>query len=721
MSKAFGAGLAAHLVIILCVCGCSENGSPTQLQEDPPDFVLEGSETIGAAGGRLETSDFLLTVPSGAFASDQQLELYASDEVGPFGDNLATRTYRLEGIPADHSQPLRVALGVAKRESEQYFLIVGEPGFEIVSGDSSTAYDLVAATDSSGFLVGEILPNSPNPKRTGKVGEKSINLGGLANYAIYDDEDPFFRIYHPLLYFANMVEVDEALHAGLNVCQDDFGLSFTADGFSWPVDVVIMLADREFTTQFKREDDESSGLVLKIEVHPNFFSLPDARRRYQMASMPLMMAQILHDGWDSYALPFRLWLHSAVLNWSEEVFTLDPGEFTQPMFLTGRKLAPFKGMSEGAGNSRFSALNHGEGMSSFIKYLANTTNWEAEGLRTTYEGLRGQLVSDALFSNFTNSPEAVWMDYMREYVGGNLYGVHPDTFMAEAGKTATSWTVSGPDDTLKVFDSSAVRSYPEMSARMFAIRLNYPTIDEAAQIQFQASSDDLEDGLYSVIVFAYKPGHEFNYIGQAQELRIADIRALHDEGYTNLLAVLANGHSFFTPGEISDIYLVVKVIEPDPITECLVWAKVWSSFSLVYFSDPDNPQEGETEFQIGAFQREGTWTDTNTFSVTWDEVDQQTGNSDEIRITIILDETRDNIERLDVYRHLHWVYPVYRELEEVLTAFDIPRYHDYYRIDGLVTTDHISEFESTEDWDESHYEAVFPISSTGNMIEVKFF
>jgi hypothetical protein len=411
-------------------------------------------------------------------------------------------------------------------------------------------------------------------------------------------------------------------------------------------------------------------------------------------------------------------LHHAVVVWGEEKITLDPEGFTQPSFLVGRKLNPFDGLFPGSQHG-FAPL-HGWGLCSFIKYLQNTTNWDPAGLQATYTRLHQSLPAhEALLANLTGPPAAAWVDYLREYVGGNLYAVHPDTFMTEASQAATSWTISTSDDTVKVFDSAAVRSYADMSGRMFAIRLNYPTMDEATQVQFQASSDDVADGLYSVIVFGYKPGQSLLYIGQAAELRIADIRAMQDEGYTHLLGVVANGRSVFTPNETSDIYLVVKVIAPDPITECYVWARVKCNYELQY--PPDPPTEGEAYFDIGAYQKPGTWTDTNTFSVIWNELDPETGNADEIRVTVLLDQTRDNILRLDVYRHLNHSNPVNRDLVEVLTAFNIPRFTNYYRVDGLETMNHFTEFKSTEVGDQHRYEAKLPISDEENFIVVKFF
>ncbi len=109
---------------------------------------------------------------------------------------------------------------------------------------------------------------------------------------------------------------------------------------------------------------------LTINIHPQIFSIPEAKRRFHSAFLPLKMAQCHYDGWSSFYIPFKLWFHIAVLTWSEELFTPDPGGYTQPMFLTGHKLAPFQGMKEGAEDSHNSAVEHGKGMSSFIKYMA---------------------------------------------------------------------------------------------------------------------------------------------------------------------------------------------------------------------------------------------------------------------------------------------------------------------------------------------------------------
>ena len=108
---------------LILVIGCSEDS--TTAPEDDGTYTLEGTETIGSTGGTIEVEDFSLAIPAGAFDGDCTVELYASSDDQPFGDSQVTRAFRLEGLPDEFSQPLRVCIRYEGTLTEESFVARG--------------------------------------------------------------------------------------------------------------------------------------------------------------------------------------------------------------------------------------------------------------------------------------------------------------------------------------------------------------------------------------------------------------------------------------------------------------------------------------------------------------------------------------------------------------------------------------------------------------------
>ena len=91
---------------------------------------------IGPEGGTLETEDFKLTVPSGAFSQTAELSLYI-EEKDSVNNNSVTPFYVIEGMPENYSEPLQLSLRYAGSASGILYI---ERGMEAEIIDFDTTY-----------------------------------------------------------------------------------------------------------------------------------------------------------------------------------------------------------------------------------------------------------------------------------------------------------------------------------------------------------------------------------------------------------------------------------------------------------------------------------------------------------------------------------------------------------------------------------------------------
>ena len=138
------------ILLVAIFAGCSSDG-PTDSGDPSGDPI--STVTIGPSGGKLETEDFELTVPAGAFGAETELALYLESEDPPYEDGTVTDHFRVDGLPEDFDLPLRMAIRYEGDLSGGSFIAIGEEAFVKSLGETTVTYVFLEAADSSGFLV----------------------------------------------------------------------------------------------------------------------------------------------------------------------------------------------------------------------------------------------------------------------------------------------------------------------------------------------------------------------------------------------------------------------------------------------------------------------------------------------------------------------------------------------------------------------------------------
>ncbi len=597
------------LGILVLMVGCSKKKSTTP--EEVGDYTLQASETIGSEGGDLTVDDFSLTVPPGSFASDVELKLYASSEDRPFGDNGVSRTFRLEGFPDEYSQPLEVRIKYEGTLSEESFITIGEEVFISSTDSVKTTYDLFAATDSSDYLICAL----PVPEESPTLG-KNLNTSakvssgggflsflGITSYSRYTSGGGHFQIRYPAgsVLPSDMTALGQYLEEAYTKFQN-MGFSY-GDRTSWPVEVVVkdlgpeaygyhcpsILGDNHAYLKFNK-DKLSELSEIRVTAGHEFFHLVqylyDSRNRYSKAKFE----------------PTHQWLNEACAVWSEEKFS-DQSNYVSPV-RAGHEMAPFNGMQAGA---QTEASYHGYGMSVFIKYLVKEYG---EGILVSiYQNIgKGYHPVQAINASIGHQLVLRWESFLREYVLGNIYNVDPSIFTSNRSGL---FRIQSDSDTLETFTAS----YPDLSAKLFMIRLDYPDIDESAVIDFK-----VDKSLSNITVFKFKFGSPTEYLAYSAtgSVTIPDVKALTDEDWH--LFVMVTNLDFTEPYTNSkDISLEVKVTPKRQFTHCYIYLHIygyWKRESPGYLDS----SEGNTDFMIwNPSIMESHDFSENTFTATWED------------------------------------------------------------------------------------------------------
>ena len=184
--------------VLALAVGC--NKDKTEPTGTNTDFEVEASETIGPEGGSIETEGFVFTVPADAFGSETELVLSSAIDKETFGDNMVSRMYKIEGIPAGYDKPLKVKIKYEGTLYEESYIAIGEEMY-VPSIDSLTNVHLfIETSDSLGWLLGEISlaeNYSGLKKSSSEQGFIGYTIGCITGYNIVLSRNDHFLLQYP--------------------------------------------------------------------------------------------------------------------------------------------------------------------------------------------------------------------------------------------------------------------------------------------------------------------------------------------------------------------------------------------------------------------------------------------------------------------------------------------------------------------------------------------
>ena len=167
------------IIVLLFFMSCKKKSpgvTEPNPEETPPGTQEVAGETIGSTGGDVGTSEFLLTVPPGAFGEEVDISLFEEPDT-LFGESAVSNMFTLIGIPEDLNEPLEVRIKYSGELSGVYAIAVGREReiFDIDSSFTEVVYDDVNAVVEDGFLVCAIQAQTVNENAAGKAVDDDLS------------------------------------------------------------------------------------------------------------------------------------------------------------------------------------------------------------------------------------------------------------------------------------------------------------------------------------------------------------------------------------------------------------------------------------------------------------------------------------------------------------------------------------------------------------------
>jgi hypothetical protein len=216
------------------------------------------------------------------------------------------------------------------------------------------------------------------------------------------------------------------------------------------------------------------------------------------------------------------------------------------------------------------------------------------GIKETYETIQdASEATAALLSSVDALVAEWWPEFFRAYVGGDVYDVNAG-FFTQHENVSGYWNIDEEDDDLRIFISTdpSIGAYPDLSAKLFLIDLNYTAMDPALNMVLTVSAH-LGSEPVTMVVFGMKNG-SLEYWGhttsQSDLFEIDGLRDYMDDGWEQILVVVVNSDFDPSPpspytGE-SDIDLTVFLTEEQgpelPYNRCQVSGAVYGHIQRIW-------------------------------------------------------------------------------------------------------------------------------------------
>lgn len=684
------------LGFLVLVAGCSKKStSPENGSSD--GYTLQASQTIDSDGGTLEVEDFKLTVPQGAFDSGAELKLYASSEDKAFDENNASRSFLLEGLPDEFSQPLQVSIKYEGALSNSSFIAVGEEAMVVGSGELEIAYELFSARDSVGYLHCEFPAgegrkagagfNYPWNSAQGNNGRwfqvASHYLWELS--LLYGTLETYYSIYIPSGVAMNLTDLVNALDRSYNTFHtmgfDSYGYVY---GYYVPKVIVRNLNTEDYCTFKYRNKDRYGYLdingnkmapadfdMMKVMIGREIF------RVIQFTYDPSFPVMELPDQNDHY------WLNQAAVTWCEEKFVPDDEKSNYvPTDFPGNEMAPFHGIhagiQEGAGDAVERAKNHGRGMSALIKGLA--AEYGDGTLEKIYDQIYGgKHPVEAIINSIPDEVITWWPQFLQNYIAGDIYGVTSELFLENRSgefSTKTQNAITFSD------------SYSDLSAKLYFIDLDTEGVSDNTGIKFRLDAPTIDPRYVTVMVFTLKDNTLEFHAHAMDSIVIGNVKELAEQG-KELVAVVINSNSKSPYTGVSNIDLKVQVVDSYIFRCCFGFIGSMKESSP---GEPDEITDGYT-FVGCVWPRWTAVLDDTTYEVGWID-DDQYGYLSSGSAKIVLSEDYTTLKKLDLDYTLQKngeSYDVNLSMTDLEMLYD-PLYPNsmYYVLGGLEVCDHLT-------------------------------
>lgn len=522
--------VSSLVILFLTFTTCTEKAPTSPIEEAPQEVLAEA--TIGPNGGILETDDFKLVVPDGAFLSNTNLKLYVEPEEDPFGEFSVSKIFYVKGIPSSFQNSIEVKIKYSGSLNGVNFIALGiETTIEEV--DTSfvgIVYDLFDADDVDGFLTSEII-NQRNNKLLNKTNDDTseLRLAALTN-GTNEQSGEHFKIKGliPKEQKGNAAKIIEYFEEAYTRFKE---AGFDYSNVNWPLEI-------QFINEPKIKYLTNTYCYLMQVTYYETIILSN-KLRGEISDE--FITQVLHSylDWHKY---LRV---NAISVWARYKFGFEDLPYDK-FYLLGELIV------EGLSGYNFAPKTV------LLDYIAENKGEKAIGQLCN---IKKEFVP-ALAELMGNPKQNDWLIKFYEYImTSNKYKDMNHSYYIENSHVQT---IINPDFNKRTFTND----YSALSAKWHHIELG-DNLNENTKLRFFTSVETS-----GISVFKYK----FNSIERRElvksgygEVSVTDIKQLKDEGY-NLFAIVTN-NEYDPPDRTDQITLFIEKNDDLIITGCSVFLR----------------------------------------------------------------------------------------------------------------------------------------------------
>jgi hypothetical protein len=476
--------LATGLLLLMAFFAACSSDSTSPDPNNQPTALSEA--TIGTEGGVWEYEDFQLHVPPGLLPDGTTLSLFAADQDTAWAGGGAASTYGIEGIPAGLDRDFRLRLRHSSASGDSLYAMVGQPGFIPSLGRTITRWEMIAATDSSGWALFDLpVAGLFETAKNGTPRLKVTVKGGIANAE--SSQGRFKLHWQPDQ--INVLDI-EAMAENLETSLDMYQfMGYQQTGFTaWPIEVQVKPIG--YGGYWAPDPNKLGG---HIAINPGMIQDPDVLAM-------LVGHEIFHlcqYFYDPRTVELRgreasptAWLDEATAVHMEIYFA--PNDEYPSWGRADRELALLDGLLTPA--QGLNLTRHGYGLSSLIRYLYQHEAAADNFILDTYVGINGGAhAAAALQAATTTDISAEWQAILEDLVRGNIYAdvTWP---VIQASSPAGLLTVGGDADTT----GTITRQLSDLSGLLATVDLDYDQWSTLHRLEFFTEPADCGVSLLGV-------------------------------------------------------------------------------------------------------------------------------------------------------------------------------------------------------------------------------
>lgn len=557
------------LLSLLLYSGCSK-------EDEPPingTHTTQVTKTIGSSGGTIKIDSFSVTIPPGAFRNDQILEISISDKQHPFLDQGVTDLFSVKGIPEEFLDPIIITLKYDGVLEEESYLAFGREQALDESDTTLISFDLLDCTDSSGYLVGKLLPYSQADYLKGGQGhlegggydipeELVTFFKGVTRFKTYKAQNSPFIIKYPVIlalnpHFLNLVD---HLHSNLEIMKD---LASQTEFPLYKIPERVNVYNSQNTSNKNGKLPHFKFLINDRNKPPGipvneYFAYVLYKEPVDVKELNIKIGTTFFESFqrhiyfdDDFGYEGLFdWFTIASKSWIEEKF-LEPwggADMHVPEGFKGYERSPFIQWN-------YRRLS---GMAPIVKYLAETYGEHVVFLY--HHHIRNKKsMFDALKMSIGKPAEEWYPEFLRDYLEGKIYGVPGRVFVDE---------VTGQ---YELPLQNAPKSYPWQSFGLTATIFHFNTdgvTKDKTGVSFSVESQDVDPSKTDVLVFSVqRDNKKIEFIADqiSDYVEIFNVRDLADQCKDILVMVVNSDYDKRQTVE-SKINLRVELNESLPLT-----------------------------------------------------------------------------------------------------------------------------------------------------------